>query len=330
MKKISLTLLALGMFAMLPSCQKNAPEGPVDNSVYSVGVSLDGVFNGATKSADKTPTDKEKAFTDAYVLVFDADGNLESYKEYTGSSLMFSLTAGKKTIIAALNAGTDVVNTATLSAFRARTSSLADLDAKGFLMLGEKEVIITTSVDFSITVKRMAAKIVVDKFRVEFDSPLLAVKPVKLKGVYLINVSAKNAYDYSPSGEWVNKMKFETSACDAYAAATGLNMSITQGQDYALDKVFYAFPNPTEDDFHNGDWKARHTRIVFEVDVDGETYYYNKTFSSVVNNGLYSVNATKITKIGIDTPDGEMTSTGAGGEITIDDWTPAGDYDETL
>lgn len=331
MKKIFKTIAVAGLCILAAACNKNySPAAlPSDGEdLVDVCVNVSGALNAVTK-ADTVATDHEKSYSNAYVIIFDSEGKMETYKAWSGSSLTFSLKKGTKNFVAVLNAGTDVTSVATRSEFDARLFSLSDIESKGFLMQGEvTKTVEGSTVDVIITVKRLAAKVAVGSFKVAFDSPMLSSKPVTLDSVYLINASAKNKYDGSLAGEWANRMCYESGSPSCLVKAS--NLSVTQGQTYDLDYVFYMLPNPTEADAHNGSWSARHTRIVFALTVDGTKYYYNKTFGSVVSNGLYTVGSTVITKTGADTPDAEMDQSGAAGQIQISNWDFAGNYDEDL
>lgn len=332
-------LMAAAVISALASCNRENSAVNIPDEKFNVEVSLMGVdLSVSTKASDVTPTATESAYRTASILVYDkATGVLESYKDWSGSSVSFTLNKGTKLFYGVVNGGSDIAaKSGTVKDLLSNTASLKS-DLGGFLMIGCQEVTVSGKSSFTISVKRAAAKFVFKDVKLNFDSPALSSQNFTIVGVLVINAAGDISYDavqnslatYQPS-LWYNKRKLEQSDCDRYLYAGGINKTVADGTVASVGKTLYAYPNFTVTDTHDASWSPRKTRVCLECTIGGETVYYPVTLATVEPNHIYTINSLTVTKKGISDPDGEWDDAGATGSITIADWTDGGSYDETL
>lgn len=334
------TILAFAlMAAALSSCTREEGAPSLNNEKFDVEVNLTGLdMSVNTKAVDVTSTPAESAWSTATILVYDkGTGALESYKQWTGSSVSFTLSKGAKLFYGVLNAGADIASrAASVTALLANTATLKN-DLTNFFMIGNQEVNVSGQTSFSITVKRAAAKFVVKDVKLNLDSPALSSQAFTVKGILVINAPGDISYNAVQNGLstyqptlWYNQRKYVSSDCNKYLYVSGINKAIANGSTATLDKTLYSYPNYTAEDSHNATWSARKTRVCLECTIGSETVYYPVTLNKVEPNHIYTINSLTITKKGITDPDGEWDNSGAAGSITIADWTDGGSVDETL
>lgn len=333
-------LVAAAMILALAACKKEEPvQTAREEEQYDVEVSLLGAdMSIMTKASDVTPTASESAYKTACILVYDkVTGNLESYKDWSGSSVSFTLNKGTKLFYGVVNAGSDIASRAgTVTALLSNTATLKS-DLGGFFMIGCQEVEVAGKSSFTITVKRAAAKFVYKDVKLAFDSPALAAQSFTIMGVLVINAPGDISYNavqnglntYAPT-VWYNQRKYASSDCNSYLYVGGINKTAANGSTSSISKVLYSYPNYTSTDSHAATWSARKTRVCLECKIGSETVYYPVTLATVEPNHVYTINSLTVTKKGISDPDGEWDDAGATGSITIADWTDGGSYDETL
>ena len=338
MKKIALFAMLAGIVAV--SCNKNMdiqpsqPENPQEKYEVIVGVSNVDLVITETR-ADLTATNAEKKVDDAYVLVYNSNGNLVDYKSWSGSSVKFALEAGTYKFFAIINTGLTSMpaNLSALNAFKATLKA----DLSGFTMFGSTEKTIATGTEkFSISAKRLAAKVVFNDLKVNFSSSSLQAAGMTLNAVYLINAAGDLTFgsylnsSFTGTSLWYNQLKYAKGDCDSYLYAGGLNLSAAHGSTKNVNKTFYVYPNGTASDAHGGSWSARKTRLVLEATVDGSKCYYPFTFDTLEPNKVYNVKTITVTRKGVANPDDVWNDNEVSGDVTIDDWTNGGDYSEEM
>lgn len=332
-------LAAAALLIALSSCNREDSLESLGSEPCEVEVSLLGAdLSVTTKASDVTPTASESAYKTASILVYDkTTGALESYKDWMGSSVSFTLNKGTKIFYGVVNAGADIASkAATVTALLNNTANLKS-DLGGFFMIGSQEVVVSGKSSFAITVKRAAAKFVFKDVKLNFDSPALSSQTFTIQAVLVINAPGDISYDavqnglnsYAPT-IWYNQRKYISSDCNSYLYASGIGKQVTNGSTVTVGKTLYSYPNYTTADSHAATWSARKTRVCLECTIGSETVYYPVTLATVEPNHIYTINSLTITKKGISEPDGEWDDAGASGSITIADWTDGGSYDETL
>lgn len=338
MKRLFLLCAVAGIAAV--SCNKDMDIQPSQQDApkekLEVLVGLSNVDLTITETrADLTATSAEKKVDDAYVLVYNASGNLVDYKAWSGSSVKFALEAGNYKFFAIINTGATSMP-ATVTALNALKGTLK-ADLSGFTMLGSTEKTIATGTEkFSISAKRLASKVVFKDLKVNFSSTSLQAAGMTLNAVYLINAAGEMTFasmlggNLAAPGLWYNQLKYAQNDCDSYLYAGGLNLSAAHGSTKNVNKTFYAYPNGTASDAHGGSWSARKTRLVLEATVDGSKCYYPFTFDTLEPNKIYTVNSITVTRKGVANPDDVWNDNEVSGDLTIDDWTNGGEFSEEM
>lgn len=335
MKRLFLLLAFTGVVAA--SCNKDIQPERNDSQPekLQVIVGLSNVeLSIAESKADLAATNEEKKVNDAYVLVYGSDEKLVDYKAWSGTSVKFALEAGVYKFFALVNTGI-VEMPANITLLNQMTGTLKG-DMDGFTMLGytEKEIA-TGNEKFSITAKRLAAKVVFNDLKVNFSSSSLQSAGMTLDAVYLINAAGEMTFAAnlgalgSPS-LWYNKLEYVNGECDAFLYAGNLALSAEHGSTKTVNKVFYAYPNETASDAHGGEWSARKTRLVLEATVEGGKCYYPFTFDTLESNKIYTVNSITVTRKGVANPDDVWNDNEASGDLVISDWVNGGEFAEEM
>ena len=167
MKK-TFSILALAA-AVLCSCDKNADCVPCQKAeenqepaTLSVSLGFDDPQTRAV-TAYTTAQDYEKAVNSVQILVFDASGKINIYKDAgtAVSDIKLSTTAGQKTVWAVVN-GPDLSAVATLSALQAKAVDLSDNNTTktvGFVMAGSTSCTVSaTGGTAAVTVSRLVSR----------------------------------------------------------------------------------------------------------------------------------------------------------------------------
>ena len=268
-----------------------------------------------------TVQDYEKAVNRIQVLVFDASGRLNAYKNLGASTTTsISTTIGTKKVWAVVN-GPDVSGISTESGLKAKTVSLASNStsaATGFVMAGYTSCSLTASgASASVTVSRLTGRIALQSV----TNALPGVYPtLTIKKVYAINVvGTENLSGTGTSAPSLNK------GADKGEAATLLSKTISRalanGTSYTptVPHLFYGFANKT----------ATKTRLVVEAEISGKTYYYPVTMTSLERNKAYTVSVT-IKNLGSDNPDTPVDKGTLSVSISVAGWQSGANYEETI
>lgn len=261
---------------------------------------------------------QETMINDVRVLVFDANGMLESSGSALTSSVSLTCTAGHKTLVALVNVGSSV-DVTSLDELKSTKSELIRNSSTNLVMEGQKEVDVTASTTVTINVKRLAARISLKKVELAFDMPQYEDATFNIKSVYLINVPGNKSYLTSGHPTfWYNKMeRTDDSLQILYDIVSDGRVSSTDA--YTKEHYFYCYPNSVASDSDSTTWSERKTRLVVEAQVNGVLYYYPITLDSVAQNTSYSYNL-KITRVGSVSPDIPLTDGAAQITVEIDDW----------
>ena len=186
MKK-TFSILALAA-AVLCSCDKNADCVPCQKAeenqepaTLSVSLGFDDPETRAV-TAYTTAQDYEKAVNSVQILVFDASGKINMYKDAgtTVSDIQLSTTAGQKTVWAVVN-GPDLSAVANLSALQAKAVDLADnslTKTEGFVMAGSTSCTVSaTGGTAAVTVSRLVSRVALQKVTMPYATDVIeAVK----------------------------------------------------------------------------------------------------------------------------------------------------------
>lgn len=182
-----------------------------------------------------------------------------------------------------------------------------------------------------VHLRRLVSKVTVSGITRRFTNASLAAKPLTLKGIYLTNVYTEARYglDYAAPelgtsrSLWYNALGWHkegsapvSAGVDALVGERNLQLPLAQGETAAPEVNLYFLPNPVlpSADVPSSGWtgRARCTRLVVWVQVEGRDYYYPATlpkedaYAPIGRNSLFSVRCT-------------LTGLGSAEE---DDWIP--------
>lgn len=323
MRKIAF-LAAVAATLCTVACNKELPTAKVDlpsESVQMAELNLSVVGNApATKSTSDEYDDAVSAVSNIQFFVFDGEV-LDAYKKITsGLSTSMTVKTGDKTIWAVVNAP-DISNVTTLTQLKAVSSTLLD-SATRLVMVGSNTGTVPSEDPIEIEVKRIASRVVVKKVTAAFTNPAYASMTCSLVKMYLINVAADTNLELSaaPTSWYAQR---------AYESVSGLNDHISSScgnhnlnnSAYDTDCFHYCYPNPTVADSQSSTWSARHTRMVIEVLLGSETFYYPVTLPVLEPGKSYEIENLTITRKGSNNPDQPISLSEADFEISVKEWT---------
>ena len=353
MKK-TFSILALAA-AVLCSCDKNADCVPCQKAeenqepaTLSVSLGFDDPETRAV-TAYTTAQDYEKAVNSVQILVFDASGKINMYKDAgtTVSDIQLSTTAGQKTVWAVVN-GPDLSAVASLSALQAKAVDLADnslTKTEGFVMAGSTSCTVSaTGGTAAVTVSRLVSRVALQKVTNSLPSGYGAIK---IDNVTLINVVGnQNLAGNASIATWYNKMGRKDGGAQADIIDGSTNKAscpsltfvapaatVNNGAAHtpATPHLFYCYPNSTSADANGwvSSFTARKTRLVVAATISGTKYYYPVTINTPERNKAYTVELT-ITGLGSTDPDQPVSKGAITASVTVQEWLPGTTYEETI
>lgn len=325
MRKIAF-LAAIAATLCTVACNKEiTPTVKVDpdtEAVQLAELTLSVVGNGgiATKSSNADFDDDHSEVANVQFFVFDGEV-LDAYKKIgSGLSTTMTVKSGDKTVWAVVNAP-DITNVTTLTQLKAVSSTLLN-NASNFVMVGSNTGTVPSEDPIEIEVKRIASRVIVKKVTAAFTNPAYASMSCKLVKMFLINAPGDTNLELTAAPTtWY--------AQRAYEAVTGLTDHLsTSGGNHELntsafdtDCYHYCYPNPTVADSQATSWSARHTRMVIEVLLGSETFYYPVTMPVMEPGKSYEIENLTITRKGSSNPDQPISLSDATFEISVKDWT---------
>lgn len=353
MKK-TFSILALAA-AVLCSCDKNADCVPCQKSeenqepaTLSVSLGFDDPETRAV-TAYTTAQDYEQAVNSVQILVFDASGKINMYKDAgtAVSDIQLSTTAGQKTVWAVVN-GPDLSAVANLSALQAKAVDLADnslTKTEGFVMAGSTSCTVgATGGTAAVTVSRLVSRVALQKVTNSLPSGYGALK---IDNVTLINVVGnQNLAGNASISTWYNKMgrkdggaqadiidgSTNKASCPSLTfAAPAATVNNGAAHTPATPHLFYCYPNATSADANGwvSSFTARKTRLVVAATISGTKYYYPVTINTPERNKAYTVELT-ITGLGSTDPDQPVSKGAITASVTVQEWLPGTTYEETI
>jgi hypothetical protein len=323
MRRIAFLAAVAATFCTV-ACNKELTTAKVETpseAVQLADLTLSIVGNApATKSADADFDDDHSEVSNVQFFVFDGEV-LDAYKKIgSATSTTMTVKAGDKTVWAVVNAP-DISNVTTLTQLKAVSSTLLN-NASNFVMVGSNTGTVPSKDPIEIEVKRIASRVVVKKVTAAFSNPAYASMSCKLVKMFLINAPGDINLDLtSAPTTWYAKR--------AYEAVTGLTDHLsTSGSNYELNTSafeaecrHYCYPNPTVADSQSTTWSARHTRMVIEVLLGSETFYYPITLPVLEPGKSYEIENLTITRKGSNNPDQPISLSDATFEISVKNWT---------
>jgi hypothetical protein len=259
---------------------------------------------------------------------------LEAYEKPSTSSSDVTLRCrtGLKEVVVLANAP-DASGFVSYDDFLQKRSFLTDNSVGRLVMSGNASLDLKLS-GGSVTVdlRRIAAKVILDKITVGFAQETYDDMDFILKKVYLTNVAGDMAYMAGTPDplQWYNKIVNNGSKdVEALISDSLGDINLKDGADYTDKHHFYCYPNLTDTDASNGMWSARKTRLVVEATLGGETCYYPVTLDEVAQNTAYTVTLT-VTRPGSSSPDEPISTSDATFTVQVKDWIDGADYTEII
>lgn len=336
MKSITL-LAALAAAVTIVSCNKDIEmeTHPSDKPVH-LTVNLPGLMSCETKVTGQTES-SENNISNCQVFVFRTDNGKLDACSYDGSlqaagqySVDLDCTVGERKIYAIVNAAQDFTSTVRDEAsLKALTTDLKDNAANALFMVGSATSKLTEGAcSVSVSVKRAAASIILQKISVDMDAPAYrAAGLFKVEKIYLLNVCGRTNFglDAQPSAvsvdNWYAKLQEESDAAKKKLIADDLAspLTIEHGQSSATQYSFYAYPN---DCAHStsSTFSQRATLLVVEALLDGQKYYYPFQFESLKSNCRYIISNLTIHRPGSSSPFEPVLFSTASANITVAGW----------
>ena len=277
---------------------------------------------------------------DRWALLLYKDGRLvETGTSDSGSAIKKKLVAGDYDAFAVVNPPTSfrAVSYPELNAVTGAESDLRDNAPGRFVMAGRRTVTVPVPDGRTqqIGVDRLVCKASIRKITVQFTNPALADRPFLLKAVFLTNCYGKTLYGndlraadiLSDASCWYNRMRFQSDGdVDGLLAERDIDAFLTADKPHVQEHTFYFYPNPLPEtqDNRGGTWSRRHTRLVIEAQIDGQTYYYPVTLPASARNKTYIIEEAVIRKLGSRDPEkDEPGAVDVTFSTSTDDWSPA-------
>lgn len=354
MKKTLFIMAAVASMAC--SCDKNADCIPCqenqesqETATLNVSVGFDEEPGTRAVTAYTVAQDYEKAVNNVQILVFDASGKINFYKDAgtTTSGIKISTTAGEKTVWAVVN-GPDLSSIATLSALQSEAVDLSDnslTKTEGFVMAGSVSCTLSASgANAAVTVSRLVSRIALQKVTNALPEGYGALK---IDNVTLINVPGnQNLAGNAAIATWYNKMGRKDGGAQADVIDGSTNKASCPGLTYAAPAasvnsgashtpttphLFYCYPNATSTDASGwaASFTARKTRLVVAATISGTKYYYPVTINTPERNKAYTVELT-ITGLGSTDPDQPVSKGEVTASVTVKEWVAGATYEENI
>jgi len=308
--------------SMAVSCTKNVPEICAPEIADTSG-KCEVCFRVKAPGTKATVTDDaDKGVSYVQVFIFLGE-ELDLYGTGDGNSVTMECNQGERDIYVLTNAPalpfietkTDLLS----SVSELEDSNVADCDE--FQMIGmSTEEIGPENTEITVPVKHVSARITVSSIRKEFESSALEALEFKVLKMYLVNVVGDCLYSgdtYTPK-IWHNKKSNTGSLSNILSDE--INYVIESEKSYDTKHIFYAYPNPTEEDSSDATWSARYTRLVVEAKLGDNVFYYPISIPNIEGNKSYNISEILITRPGSTSPDVPVSTLSCKFSVDVEPW----------
>lgn len=323
-KKLFFAAFAAAGFALV-GCNEKDVELPVEEHGL-----VDLMVNVSDPATKFTNGSDGAEINDIQTFVFNADGVLEAYAHDTGTqSGKVTCTKGTKTVAVLVNAKPHG-DVASYTELCARKSDLFDNSSSGCVMEGSTTAEITATTTLDISVKRHAARLILDNVSLDIELDHYKDAEFKFTSIYLVNVAGDRAFfTENDPAVWYNQLKMDSNLVTKDIVYEACSESLTDGGKLSKEYRFYAYQNPYTTDSQDATWSPRPTRLVVEGTFDGKNYYYPVTLKGLKANCSYNVSLT-IRRPGSTSPDTPVDKYTVTSKITIVDWETGSSYSEVI
>ena len=298
MKKALIIAALLG----LASCTESLI--PVKDSDVTLTVGIKSSI-ASTKATVAGTTDENKV-NNIQVFVFKVNGGtyvFEAAARAASSAVDITVTTGQKDVIILVNEPMDYTGVTDRAALLGKVSSLANNSPASFVMFGETQSTVTTTVHtLNIPVDRLASRVRIEKITNSLRNGN-ADKSVKVSRVFLVNAGAGSSYSSSLSGFYataginaaLDLNGTAVSGASEKAAVNSLiyknvNSSVlAEGASYSNPVSLYAYPN---------DKSVKPSLLVVEMEIAGRYFTYPVELPAMPGNSTLEVSELVITSIG--------------------------------
>lgn len=298
-------LLILLTGCILLSCTRPPLPGGEPEATLTVSVG----------SATKADPAGSGSIQDLTVWVFRADGAFDNSATAAGDRLSVRTQAGPaKHIFVAANAPASLRSARTLAAVR---DAAVSLGTAPFLMTADTVTSLTGDRHFDLTVTRRIARIRLDTLRNATGHPLT------LKRIFLANAvdGPLPAFSEAPAPTaWLHPMGDLTATPDPLLHTALPDIPVPHGGIHTGPYLFCTGPNPTAADASGAPWSPRKTRLVIEVEMGHETYFYPITFPVLEMNTEYRIHNLTLTRPGSAHPDTLVRPAAAIITVSVQGW----------
>lgn len=330
--------------ALLCSCNKNNDITPgIEAGSQTVIVN---VVDGAMTKADAFTEQQnyEKQINSVQVLVFDAEGNLNAYKNAgtTVTGIAITSTTGAKKIWAVVN-GPDASGISNLNELKAIEVGLDDnsvLASEGFIMVGSVDYNVsnTNTEPASIVVSRLLSRVAL---RSVANKAPVAYGNLNIVSVFLQNVVGNHTIGNgsAPEALWCNKMARNdagiiidgTTAVASCPTLTfnDINETVALNAKYepGVPELLYCYQNDVTTYATSTTWSARKTAMTIAAKFDGVddvVRYYtivlpDAASGTIKPNTAYTVDVV-ITGLGSVEPNQPIEKNDFTSTITVANW----------
>ncbi len=314
----------------IAACSEKIEDGPSPEKTVNVGLSVS--CDKATKVADASG---EAVVNDFQVFVFGENDRLEAYKKVKGkSSLNLGLFPGFKKVHVLANAPVYTGITSHRDLYT-KVSYLKDNEPGSFVMEGYDTLTVgKEDISRELSASRLVSRVSLIKVENKLDSVYGNLGFV-LSRAYLTNIAADRRY--SAEGHpapaptlWYHMMEYVgADGISALAMADYGNEIIAKSKSYSTPQHFYCYPNPTAQDSLKDTWSPRFTKLVVEVKLGSELYYYPVPLGELEQNTAYQVSLS-VTRPGSKDPDVPYNPDSGTFDIKVVDWSPGAHIDEVI
>ena len=272
-------------------------------------------FSTVEKCVSKATSSQDTKINEFQLLVFNQEGIMEAfgYSEH-GEDVKLKVADQRiLTCYAVVNvpiSDVDLSSVKTRSELLSKTSYLRDNSLTSMQMIGSVSRQFTEGESVPISVSRFAAKVTVSEVRRNMRSESYRAQEFKVLGMYVTNVNTSCPYSLvateSATSDWLNRMGYQSSVCDALLWEGSINTEIPEGASYDTEHSFYVYPNPSHSNAQSGSFTPRYTRLVVKASLGGTVYYYVVNIKDVGSEGSLEHNHQYILNLEITGP-GSLT-----------------------
>ncbi|MGM9744889.1 MAG: fimbrial protein [Candidatus Cryptobacteroides sp.] len=296
-------LIAAALVIAATACTKKQLNTEADNpqATAELTVSLPQVITRASGESDANVKNFQ-------VFIFQ-DDKLEATSWGPSAPQTLKLTKGVKKVAVLVN-HQKINDVSTYDELKARSFDLAANAPNALLMFGEDTLHLSGNRSDIVDVSRLTARVELQKITNALELEAYKDSVMTLKRVYLINaVGERTVAGEYENAKWYNLGKFVSGDCNGLLLEEAERQIQSEGSE--LNYCFYTYPNSDS---------SSPVRLVAEIAIGPDTWYYPVTIPVVLANTRYIVSNLKITRIGVDDPDQKIDFANSGVSIEVKPW----------